>query len=67
MNAEKAGLLQDTWHAKYGGKVCFHSRIIEKLEPKTRRNAQHVVCRECGAIIPDPYKQVAKGLVVHLA
>lgn len=65
MTAEKAGLLRNTWNARNGGKTCSHSRMIEGLEPKNQRNRHSVVCRECGAIIPDPYKQFAMNLAAH--
>ncbi len=63
MTAEKAGLLRNTWKTKCGDQACLHSRVVERLEPRIRRNAQLVVCRECGAIIPDPCQQSAMDLV----
>lgn len=67
MTAKNASLLQNTWSLRNGGKVCSHSRMIESLEPKNRRNAQYVVCRECGGIIPDPYKQVSARVTANVA
>ncbi|MDT7042785.1 hypothetical protein [Candidatus Nitronereus thalassa] len=67
MTAEKANLLQDVWKTKHGSQVCSHSRIIEPLEPKNQRNGYHVVCRECGSIILDPYNSFAVGMTVHVA
>ena len=67
MTATEAGLLQNVWKINHAGQVCSHSRIIEFLEPKNQRNGYHVVCRECGSIILDPYKPFSLGLAAHVA
>ena len=67
MTADMAKQLQYAWNAKHRDQVCLHSRMIEYLEPKNRRNAHYVVCRECGAMFPDPYTQFALGLSVQVA
>ena len=55
MNLDEAGRLQDAWKTKHGDKPCHHARVIDYLTPPP--NDQYtgkIVCRECGAIFPDP-------------
>ena len=56
MTSDEAGRLQKLWKAKYGDKLCPHHRLVDYLTSEKGGNAGRCVCRECGAIFPDPLK-----------
>ena len=58
MTSEQAGRLQERWKTRYEDKFCEHSRVVDYLRTNGSKNSGKLVCRECGAIIPDPLKQL---------
>ena len=54
MTREKARRLQENWKAQQGNTLCLHRRMVDTLVSQGRATSQLLVCRECGAIIPDP-------------
>ena len=54
MTMEKARWLQNNWNAKMGNTLCLHRRMVDTLTSEGRVTPQLLVCRECGAMIPDP-------------
>jgi hypothetical protein len=57
MTSDGAGRLQEVWRAR-GKKPCSHSRMVDYLYANDESEAGYLVCRECGAIFPDPLKQI---------
>jgi hypothetical protein len=59
MTLDEAGRLQEAWKIKNGHKVCHHARIVDSLVTKTGRRKGKLVCRECGAVIPDAGQEIS--------
>ena len=61
MNAEKAGYV----NGKRGiskpkvARVCVHQRMLDWHYNEKAQPSGNLVCRECGAVIPDPAKVLA--------
>ena len=55
MNATKAGLVNGTFKPKKA-RVCVHQRIVDYHFNGEGQPSGNLVCRECGAVIPDPAK-----------
>ncbi len=58
MNAEKAGPvngINGTSKLKKG-KTCVHQRMLDWHYNEKAQPSGNLVCRECGAVIPDPAK-----------
>ena len=58
MTSEEAGRLQELWKAQNGEKTCTHNRVVDYLISNTELNTGSLVCRECGAVFPDPLKKL---------
>ena len=54
MTIDRARCLQENWRSMKGNTLCLHRRMVDTLISQGRANPQFLVCRECGAIIPDP-------------
>jgi len=54
MNLDEAGRLQEAWKTKHGQKPCHHTRVIDSLIAQNGQSTGKLVCRECGAIFPNP-------------
>lgn len=59
MTLDEAGRLHVAWKTKNGNMVCHHARIVDYLVSKTGGRKGKLVCRECGAVIPDAGKQIS--------
>jgi hypothetical protein len=59
MTLDEAGRLQDAWKIRNGYRVCHHARIVDSLVSKTGRRDGKLVCRECGAVIPEPGQEIS--------
>ncbi len=55
MNAEKAGRINRKTYPKEE-KGCVHQRMVDCHYNEKGQLTGNVVCRECGAVIPDPVK-----------
>lgn len=58
MNAGKAGCVNEikgTFKPKKGV-VCVHQRMLGYHYNEKSQPSGNLVCRECGAVIPDPTK-----------
>jgi len=55
MNADKAGRMNGKTYPKKT-KVCVHQRMVDCHYNEKGKPTGNVVCRECGAVIPDPVK-----------
>jgi len=58
MNAEKAGCVNgiNRTSKTKKGKVCVHQRMVGYHYNEKAQPSGNLVCRECGAVIPDPTK-----------
>ena len=56
MMLDEAGRLQEMWKAKYGNKLCHHTRVVDCLTGQDGQTTEKLVCRECGGIFLDPLK-----------
>ncbi len=54
MTSKEAGRLQKIWLLQYDDKLCSHSRVVDSLITNDNQNSESLVCRECGAVFPDP-------------
>lgn len=61
MTSEEAMRLQKLWKSRHNDKLCIHSRVVDYLQSHSTQNAGSLVCRECGAIFPDPLKQLEQS------
>ena len=55
MNTHKAGNLNATSKSKLA-KVCVHQRVVDSHFNGKGQPSGNLVCRECGAVIPDSMK-----------
>jgi hypothetical protein len=55
MNSIKAGHINGVFKPKKE-KVCVHQRVVDYHYNDRGKPTGNVVCRECGAVIPDPVK-----------
>ena len=55
MNSKKAGQVNGTFKPKKE-KGCVHQRVVDYHYSDKGQPTGNVVCRECGAVIPDPAK-----------
>jgi len=58
MTSDEASRLQEVWRAR-GNKPCSHFRMVDSLYSNDESEAGYLVCGECGAIFPDPLKQIS--------
>ena len=60
MNADKAGRRKGINGISKPSKAkgCVHQRMVESHFNESGQATRNVVCRECGAVIPDPMKAV---------
>ncbi|MGV7229021.1 MAG: hypothetical protein ACQ9IQ_10230 [Nitrospirales bacterium] len=61
MNAEKAGYVngkKGTFKPKVA-RVCVHQRMLDYHYNEKAQPSGNLVCRECGAVIPDPANVLA--------
>ena len=59
MTLDEACRLHVAWKTKNGNMVCHHARIVDYLVSKTGRRKGKLVCRECGAVIPDAGQEIS--------
>lgn len=57
MTSDEAGRLREKWKAK-GNLPCLHARIVECLTSEDRNHLKQLVCRECGAYLPEGHQNV---------
>jgi hypothetical protein len=55
MNVVKAGRVNGL-SKSHKKKVCAHQRVVENYFTDKGQPTGKVMCRECGAVIPDPVK-----------
>lgn len=60
MNADKAGRINGKTYPKKE-KGCVHQRMVECHYNEKGQRTKNVVCRECGAVIPDHVKALGLG------
>ena len=58
MNADKAGQVKglNGISKPLKAKVCVHQRMVSYHYNENAQPSGNLVCRECGAVIPDPAK-----------
>ena len=59
MTSDEVGRLQEAWKAK-GDKPCTHARVVDYFEDFKGKKTGNLVCQECGAVFPDPFKQLKR-------
>jgi hypothetical protein len=55
MNATKAGRVNGKSNPKKA-RLCVHQRMVDYHYNEKSQPSGNLVCRECGAVIPDPAK-----------
>lgn len=55
MNTHKAGKVNGSSKSNLP-KVCVHQRVVDSHFNGKGKPSGNLVCRECGAVIPDPIK-----------
>ena len=61
MTLDEAGRLQKAWKSRNGHKICHHTRMVDYVVSKTGRRKETLVCRECGAVLPDAEQAILNG------
>jgi hypothetical protein len=61
MNAEKADYVngQKGTSKPKAGKACVHQRMLDYHYNEKAQPSGNLMCRECGAVIPDPANGLA--------
>ncbi len=67
MTLDEAGRRQEAWNAKNGTKDCQHTRMVDYLLTKKRKNTGYLVCLECGEVFIDPMKHAVRDHLKTLA
>ena len=61
MTLDEAGRLQKAWKSRNGHRICQHTRMVDYVVSKTGRRKGPLVCRECGALLPDAGEAILDG------